>query len=513
MKKLLAIAFMLSGLMFITSCTEDTVDPDNGVTISGLTAAVSIENLGTYGPVTVTFEGADGLASVSLTKDGAAYGDTTFTGAPTTASLEFGYTATEADEDANIVFVFTATDADGDVESSTVVISVGEATPPRETIVLSGVIDEDMTLTPDGFYELAGRVIVTGGATLTIEPGTIIKGRLGEGSNASVLMIARDGMIDAEGTAEKPIIFTSVNDNIALGALSGTNLTATDNQLWGGVVILGNAPISVEAGTSAQIEGVPASEPLGQYGGDNATHSSGTFKYVSLRHGGTTIDPVAGNDINGLTLGGVGSGTVISNIEVFANYDDGIEFFGGSVNVTNVLVYTVGDDGLDVDQAYSGTIDNFLVYTSTAASSDEGLEIDGPEGSENATGKFNIKNGTITSVDGGGSGADFKSKAQGSVTNVKWANFTGGSTVKIRASFNADCTVKTDAMSHLTAGDLSFTTVEFAAIKVYSDQDCATELAAAQASAEASVTIGTATGVSDATVFASWTAAAQAGLL
>ncbi len=118
---------------------------------------------------------------------------------------------------------------------------------------------------------------------------------------------------------------------------------------------------------------------------------------------------------------------------------------------------------------------------------------------ENATGKFSIKNGTITSVDGGGSGADFKSKAQGSVTNVKWANFTGGSTVKIRASFNADCTVKTDAMSHLTAGDLSFTTVEFAAIKVYSDQDCATELAAAQASAEASVTIGTATGVSDAT--------------
>ncbi len=220
---------------------------------------------------------------------------------------------------------------------------------------------------------------------LTIEPGTIIKGRLGEGSNASVLMIARDGMIDAEGTAEKPIIFTSVNDNIALGALSGTNLTATDNQLWGGVVILGNAPISVEAGTSAQIEGVPASEPLGQYGGDNATHSSGTFKYVSLRHGGTTIDPVAGNDINGLTHPwwcGFRA-TAISNVGVFASYDDGIEFCRWiSVEpVANVLVYTVGDDGLDVDQAYSGTIDNFLVSTSTAASSDEGLEIDGPEGS------------------------------------------------------------------------------------------------------------------------------------
>jgi len=111
------------------------------------------------------------------------------------------------------------------------------------------------------------------------------------------------------------------------------------------------------------------------------------FKFVSIRHGGTNIG--AGNEINGLTLGGVGSGTVIENIEIVGNQDDGIEWFGGAVNVSNVIVWNCGDDGIDTDQAWTGTLDNFVVIGVTGHS----FELDGPEGSAN--GGHTIRNGSI----------------------------------------------------------------------------------------------------------------------
>jgi len=388
----------------------------------------------------------------------------------------------------------------------------GDPTPDNE--VLTGSITEDMTLTNDRIWELSGRVFVTGGATLTIEAGTIIKGQPGTGTNSSGLYIARDGMIDAVGTASSPIIFTSVDDNIEVGELQGTNLTEADNQLWGGVVILGNAPISVDAGTTAQIEGVPAAESLGQYGGSDAADDRGTFKYVSIRHGGTTIDASSGSDINGLTLGGVGSGTEISDIEIYANFDDGIEFFGGSVNVSNILVYKVGDDAIDVDQAYSGTIDNFLVYT--GEDSDEVLEIDGPEGT--ATGSFTIQNGTAIN-DGGGNAADFKSSAMGTVENVKWTGFSGGAgAIKIRASFNADCSEKADAYLNLVNEELVFTDVEFFSVLVYDgDEDDACDLPTGdddyQLVANEIINKTTTTGATSTSGFDTWAFASLSGSL
>lgn len=390
--------------------------------------------------------------------------------------------------------------------------------PGATNEVISGLITENTTWTNDRIWELAGRVIVTNNATLTIEAGTIIKGRKGIGTNASVLMIARDGNINAVGTDAAPIIFTSIEDDIEVGQLKGTNLDENDNELWGGVVILGNAPVSPNSGTTAQIEGVPASEPLGQYGGDATDDNSGKFQYVSIRHGGTTIDAVNGNDINGLTLGGVGSGTEISHIEIFANYDDGIEFFGGTVSVSNVLIYTVGDDAIDVDQAYSGTIDNFLVYTSMAASSDEALEIDGPEGSENADGKFTVKNGTITSVDGGGFAGDFKSKAQGTVDNVKYSGFEGGAVIQIRASFDPDnaCADDTDAYTNLINNDLVFANVEFGAVSVYDGDEGADDCdlpAGHQTAAEGKAVSATADGAADNAVFDGWSLSQLSDLL
>ena len=111
--------------------------------------------------------------------------------------------------------------------------------------------------------------------------------------------------------------------------------------------MLGNAPVSTENGDDVgQIEGIAANLPYGVYGGSDVHDNSGVLKYISIRHGGALIGE--GNEINGLTLGGVGNGTVIENIEVLSNVDDGVECFGGTVNLTNVLVGYVGDDAIDL---------------------------------------------------------------------------------------------------------------------------------------------------------------------
>lgn len=275
----------------------------------------------------------------------------------------------------------------------------GNTTPtPTQTGNVKVVqnISSNTTWTKDKVYELAGRVTVLSGATLTIEAGTVIKGQAGTGANATALLIARGGKIMAEGTESLPIIFTSVADEItpadvAAGNFASPNLDPDINGLWGGVIILGKAPISASNSSGdiseVQIEGIPTSDPNGLYGGSDPADNSGVFKYVSIRHGGTNIG--SGNEINGLTLGGVGSGTTIENIEIVANQDDGVEWFGGTVNVKNVVVWNCNDDGIDTDQAWAGTLDNVVVITVAGHS----FELDGPEGSAKAG--HTIKNGSI----------------------------------------------------------------------------------------------------------------------
>ena len=263
-----------------------------------------------------------------------------------------------------------------------------EATPPVENKdkIITGLITEDTYWYADTAYEMAGKVVVEEGVTLFIEAGTVVKARDGQGSLSTALIIAQGGKIQATGTTEAPIVFTSIYDN-------GTNLDETDMGLWGGIVVLGYAPISADAAT-ALIEGLPANEPFAVYGGNNIHDNSGVLEYVSIRHAGTLLGD--GNELNGLTLGGVGSATVIDNIEVVGNLDDGIEFFGGTVNASNLLVWAQGDDAFDIDQAYAGTISNFVNVEGTE--SDHALEIDGPEG--NYTDTFVMKNGILISTDG-----------------------------------------------------------------------------------------------------------------
>ena len=396
MKKFnLLISLVLFPVLFFIACDED--NPADTFDKPVVTAPADVQNI---------FFGAKGQSidfSVSIDADlTATYSATgvgvtvvnssgSVNGSTITISYEAGANAGAAS------ITLTVTDSEGQVDDATVVISIDK---PEFEVHISSNIAEDVTWTSDKVYILGGRITVLNGVTLTIESGTIIKGEAGTGANATALLIARGATIFAEGTADEPIIFTSVADEIspedvAAGNFGSPNLDPDINGLWGGVILLGKAPVSAsnESGdvTEIQIEGIPTSDQNGLYGGNEPGDNSGVLKYISIRHGGTNIG--AGNEINGLTLGGVGFGTIIENIEIVSNQDDGVEFFGGNVNVKNLVSWNVGDDGVDTDQSWGGTIDNFVVFTPAGHC----FELDGPEGSMKAG--HVIKNGTIVASD------------------------------------------------------------------------------------------------------------------
>ena len=358
------------------------------------------------------------------------------------------------------LLIIACSEEDPVIEYVTVTETVTETNTvevdPFADSTLEGNIREDKTLDASKIWLIKGRVSVTDDTTLTIPAGTILKAASGTGADASTLIVARGGKMIASGTADNPIIMTAAADNIEVGGTypeSGPALNVDTRGLWGGLLILGKAPCSFKSDvTELQIEGIPTSDTNGLYGGSVADDNSGSFQYISIRHGGAEIGE--GNEINGLTLGGVGSGSTVNQIEVLGNVDDGIEFFGGTVNATNLLVWGQGDDAIDIDQAYAGTIDGALVVLTGA--SDHGFEIDGPEGS--APGRFSLKNATVIGatddcdaegVDG--EMADFRKGATGDVLNILFKDFAGGKDVELDAS---------DDASTYTAGTLTFANID-----------------------------------------------------
>lgn len=321
--------------------------------------------------------------------------------------------------------------------------------PQTSTVVLQGEYTSDRQLSSDTIYEMRGYVVFNGGATLKIQPGTIIKAATGTGTDATVLVIARGAKIEAVGTASNPIIFTSIEDNITVGQKFGTNLGKDDISLWGGVIILGNAKISAQDGdTETQIEGLPANSTFGLYGGSNDADNSGELRYVSIRHTGTSIAP--DNELQGLTMGGVGNGTKISYIESYASFDDGIEIFGGSVNIDHLVVAYANDDAIDLDMSYSGTINNFYVIHEGGSAGNSAFEFDGPEGTSNRGGKYTVRNGTVKKVGGSGRAATLKSASQGTIENTAFIGFSEWVTVEGSA-----------AIANFLAGDLVINTSQF----------------------------------------------------
>lgn len=301
-------------------------------------------------------------------------------------------------------------------------------------------------------HVLDGFVFVNDGQTLTIEAGAVIKGQSGQGSNASALIVARGGTIDAQGTAANPIIMTGASDNLdgSLGTVSGQ---------WGGLIILGNAPITNTGASELAVEGIPTSEARGLYGGADETDNSGTLQYVSIRHGGTSIG--AGNEINGLTLGGVGSGTTIDHIEVIYNADDGVEFFGGRVNTKYMAVAYVGDDGFDWDIGYTGKGQFWSVFTNAG---NRGGELDGADGDESATPFATPTVYNATFYGAGNTAAEpqgnyFRDNSGGFIWNSVYYNWNEGVRFEYRSS------IPTNSAQRVIAGDLKVKNSVFADIE------------------------------------------------
>ena len=213
-------------------------------------------------------------------------------------------------------------------------------------------ITTDQTWTSDNVYLLDGLIFVDSAATLTIQAGTVIKGKeqssITTGDGASALIVRRGGKIMANGNADQPIIFTSELDDINIP----DDLTKEDRGLWGGVILLGRATTN-QPTTENQIEGIPNTENA-RFGGNDDHDNSGTLRYVSIRHGGFSISGVPGDEINGLTLGAVGDQTIIEHVEVYANFDDGYEWFGGTVNTKWLVAAFCADDGFDWDMGFRG---------------------------------------------------------------------------------------------------------------------------------------------------------------
>jgi hypothetical protein len=214
----------------------------------------------------------------------------------------------------------------------------------------------NMTLTADKVWDLSDTTYVADGQTLTIQPCTRIEGAK---SPLGTLVVSRGGKIMADGRADAPILFTS---KAAVGSRAQGD--------WGGVILLGKAPNF--QGDQVNIEGL-AADPKNQHGGTVANDNSGVLRYVGIQFPGFEL--FLGNEINGLTLGSVGSGTTIENVFIAQSADDCIEFFGGTVSVKNIVGQNCDDDDFDTDYGWSGTIENaFGRYTYAPTESSNGIE-------------------------------------------------------------------------------------------------------------------------------------------
>jgi hypothetical protein len=231
--------------------------------------------------------------------------------------------------------------------------------------VLNGTIDQSVTLTR-GTWTLKGYVYVNNGAVLTIEPGTIIKSDV---SDKGALIIERGSRLIADGRPDAPIVFTS-------GRPAGERAPGD----WGGIILLGSAPTNRPLSPAPIIEG-GVNRP---YGGTNPTDNSGTLRYVRIEFSGIAAEP--GSEINGLTCGGVGSGTIIENVQVSYGADDAYEFFGGTVNCKNLIAFATMDDDYDFDFGYQGKIQFAVALRDKPADTDQanGIECDNDGSGSNA---------------------------------------------------------------------------------------------------------------------------------
>lgn len=370
---------LMMGLSLFTACKEDdNPNPEPEVGAPEIEAAnAQIQQIpGEVADIRISVNAPAGIQSIAVSGDDT--GDVTFVAGDNNQIVSHAFTVPEdAEEGDAYTLTFTVTDAQDETATATVTVTASANPTNGDAEIVEimegpdGVGGDNVTWTADKIYHLNGFVFVNEGQTLTIEPGTVIKGRAGQAEDASALIVARGARIIAEGTAEEPIIFTALADDVS----RTDDLPMNQRGLWGGLIILGNAPIN-HASSETNIEGIPTEETRARYGGNDPEDDSGILKYISIRHGGTNIG--AGNEINGLTMGGVGRGTQISYIEVFANDDDGFEWFGGTVNTSHLASVYNQDDSFDWDFGWRGENQFWLAYQEPGfEDSDRGFESDG----------------------------------------------------------------------------------------------------------------------------------------
>jgi hypothetical protein len=255
-------------------------------------------------------------------------------------------------------------------------------------VLVSSDITTSTTWTADNTYNLTTQIYVTNGATLTIDPGVVVASTPTMNGSGS-LAVTRGSQIFVNGTASQPVIMTSTADDFA-------NWRAAANE-WGNLTIMGNAFISENAIVTnsatcsptnmADMEGLVNGPTTDRYGGGNDDDDSGEIHYLSLRYGGRVVGLT--NELNGMSLGGVGRGTDIDHVEVMNNVDDGIEIFGGTVNLKYFSLWNVGDDSLDIDQGWRGKAQFGLIVQGYSVDANQGsgvgdnaIETDGAEDSD-----------------------------------------------------------------------------------------------------------------------------------
>ncbi|MBI5387300.1 MAG: hypothetical protein HZA90_21780 [Verrucomicrobia bacterium] len=326
------------------------------------------------------------------------------------------------------------------------------AAASADTVQVTSHISGASTWHQTNEYILNGQIYVLDGGVLSIEPGTVVKGKPGGTNDFSALLVARGGKIYAEGTRTKPIVFTAEQDDVTDPA----DLGIYSRALWGGVVIFGKARINMAADSAGNLadpqyevyEGLSDIQINGQFvnrfGGDDDDDSSGVFRYVSIRHGGVKILP--NREINGLSLGAVGRGTVIDHVEAYAIADDGFEFFGGTVNTRYLVSAFCDDDCFDTDMGYRGK-NQFWLGIQERGAKDNGAELNGEingatTGTNSPIGNFEIYNctwigaGTNTAAN---RGLQIRDYAAPRIYNSILTEF-GGSGVRVDAAASVHLT-------------------------------------------------------------------------
>ena len=310
-------------------------------------------------------------------------------------------TSCESDDTPDIVINDNST-----TENITNTGGSGGEEPGNDEVLLSGVYTENLTLDADTEYIVTGPVLMADGTSLTIPAGLTIRVQP-VGVNAYIA-IQQGARIIASGTPTSPIVFTS-------------NSSSPSSGDWGGLVICGQASINSTPDGSTD---TATSEVGGlSYGGNIDADNSGTLEYVRIEYAGGAIDGNA--ELNGLSLYAVGSGTTIDFVQIYEGSDDGVEFFGGTVNASHIAVVNAEDDSIDWTEGYTGTLTD--IYVQHGVSHDKAFECDGYNVDfTNASGNFsapNINDVTVVGANDGSEAIRLRAGTQGLFTNVVVTDF------------------------------------------------------------------------------------------